>query len=159
MSEGTSFAQTGKKKKGDKPKTTDKDPKEFDKEYWKDKECYRCGRKGHLATACSVKPLKNEDNDDKSKSGSKASKEFQAKVKKAGAALTQLGEDFDDDLFEVQSHAQLGIVEEVSIGYSFPNPNPNPSQYHINYYLTTNRQCTLCATKTLLLTYASLLTR
>ena len=43
VSEGTSFAQTGKKKKGDKdkPKTTDKDPKEFDKEYWKDKECYR----------------------------------------------------------------------------------------------------------------------
>ena len=53
VSEGTSFAQTGKKKKGDKdkPKTTDKDPKEFDKEYWKDKECNRCGRKGHPATA------------------------------------------------------------------------------------------------------------
>jgi len=31
VSEGTSFAQTGKKKKGDKdkPKTTDKDPKEL----------------------------------------------------------------------------------------------------------------------------------
>ena len=122
VSEGTSFAQTGnKKKKGDKdkPKTTDKDPKEFDKAYWKDKECYRCGRLGHPATACSVKPLKDVDDDDRSKSGSKASKEFQAKVKKAGAALTQLGEDFDDDLFEVQSHAQLGIVEEASNAYSF----------------------------------------
>jgi hypothetical protein len=55
VSEGTSFAQ-GKKKKGDKdkPKTTDKDPKEFDKAYWKDKECYRCGRKGHPATCYSL---------------------------------------------------------------------------------------------------------
>ena len=125
VSEGTSFAQTGKKKKGDKdkPKTTDKDPKEFNKEYWKDKECYRCGKKGHPATACTVKPLKSEDDDDKSKSGSNASKEFrefQSKVKKAGTALAQLGEtDFDDNLFEEQSHAQLGIVEEVSNGYSF----------------------------------------
>ncbi len=64
--------QTGKKKKGDKdkPKTTDKDPKEFDKAYWKDKECYRCGRTGHPASACNVKPLKDaDDDDDKSKSG------------------------------------------------------------------------------------------
>ena len=37
-----------------------------------------------------------------------------------GRWLTQLGKDFDDDLFEVQSHAQLGIVEKkVSNGYSF----------------------------------------
>ena len=35
---------------------------------------------------------------------------------------------------------------------------PNPSQYHTNYYLTTNCQCTLCAIKTSLLIFASLLT-
>ena len=120
-----------RKKKGDKdkPKTADKDPKEFDKEYWKDKECYRCGRKGHPATTCSVKPLKDMEDDDKSKSSSKASKEFQATVKKASAALAQLGErEFDDDLFEVQSHAQLGIVEKVSNGYSFAAKSKSISQ-------------------------------
>ncbi len=63
--EGTAFAQSGKKKKkgGDKEKKpkAPKDPKDFDKEWWKDKECYRCGKKGHPASACSVKPLSNND--------------------------------------------------------------------------------------------------
>jgi hypothetical protein len=69
-SEGTAFAKGGgKKKKGDKDKATSntpKDPKVFDKEWWKDKECYRCGKgkKGHPASACSVKPP--SDDDDKS---------------------------------------------------------------------------------------------
>jgi hypothetical protein len=56
--EGTTFAQSGKKKKkvGDKEKKPEaaKNPKDFDKEWWKDKECYRCGKKGHPASACSV---------------------------------------------------------------------------------------------------------
>ncbi len=47
--EGTAFAQRGKKKKkvGDKEKEPEaaKDPKDFDKEWLKDKECYRCGKK------------------------------------------------------------------------------------------------------------------
>ncbi len=67
ISEGTAFAQSGNKKKkvGDKEKEPEatKDPKDYDKEWWKDKECYKCGKKGHPASACSVKPL--SDNDDK----------------------------------------------------------------------------------------------
>jgi hypothetical protein len=59
--EGTAFVQSDKKKKkggnkAKKPKAP-KDSKDFDKEWWKDKECYRCGKKGHPASACSVKPL------------------------------------------------------------------------------------------------------
>ena len=115
-SEGTAFAQNAakKKKKGDKDKTksdTPKDPKDFDKEWWKDKECYRCGKKGHPATACLVKPP--SDDDDKSscssKSSSKAIAEIQKSMKTIGKAMTQLGEgaDFDEDLFEEQSHAQV----------------------------------------------------
>jgi hypothetical protein len=94
VSEGMSFAQDGKKKKGDKnkAKTDAKDPKDFDKEFWKDKECYRCGKKGHPANACSVKPPKAEDDDDKSKSGSKANKDVIRSLKVAGKALAQLGE-------------------------------------------------------------------
>jgi hypothetical protein len=71
-----------------------------------------------------------EDNDDKSKSGSKASKDFQQKMKKAGAALTQLSEaaEFDNDLFEEQSHAQLGVVE-VTNGYSFATKSKSLSHH------------------------------
>ncbi len=132
-SEGTAFAQSGKKKKkvgnkGKKPKAA-KYPKDFDKEWWKDKECYRCGKKGHHASACSVKPLSN--NDDKlihsSKSASNAMAAIQKSMKTMGKAMTQISEtaDFGDKLFEEQSHAQLGVVNvkdarsEPWSGYEF----------------------------------------
>jgi hypothetical protein len=117
-SEGTAFAQSGKKKKkgGNKEKKPEaaKDPKDFDKEWWKDKECYRCGKKGHPASACSVKPLSN--NDDKSIRSSKLASNTMAAIQKLmktmGKAMTQISEiaDFDDELFEEQLHAQLGVV-------------------------------------------------
>jgi hypothetical protein len=55
-SEGTEFAQGGTKKK--KPKSKDDtDPKnvEYDKEFYKDKDCFQCGKKGHPKAACTVK--------------------------------------------------------------------------------------------------------
>jgi hypothetical protein len=133
ISEGTAFAQSGKKKKkvGDKEKKPKaaKDPKDFDKEWWKDKECYRCGKKGHPASACSVEPLSN--NDDKSirssKSASNAMAAIQKSMKTMGKAMTQISEmtDFDEELFEEQSHVQLGVVSvedarsEPWSGYAF----------------------------------------
>ncbi len=132
-SEGTAFAQSGKKKKkvGDKKKKpkAPKDPKDFDKEWWKDKECYMCGKKGHPASARSVKPLSN--NDDKSicssKSASNAMAAIQKSMKTMGKAMTQISEiaDFDDKFFEEQSHAQLSVVSveaarsEPWSGYAF----------------------------------------
>jgi hypothetical protein len=103
--ESTAFAQSGKKKKKvgskeKKPKAT-KDPKDFDKERWKDKECYRCSKKGHPASACSVKPLSN--NDDKSICSSKSASNAMAAIRKSmktmGKAMTQISEiaDFDDE--------------------------------------------------------------
>jgi hypothetical protein len=131
--EGTAFAQSGKKQKkvGDKEKEPEaaKDPKDFDKEWWKDKECYRCSKKGHPASACSVKLLSN--NDDKlirsSKLASNAMAEIQKSMKAMGKAMNQLGEtaDFDDELFKEQLHAQLSVVSvkdarsEPWSGYSF----------------------------------------
>ena len=94
ISEGTAFAQSGKKKKDDKNKAKsdgkDKDPKDFDKDYWKDKECYRCGKKGHPASACSVKPPKDDNDDSKSasKSGSKINMDVLRKLRATGKALT-----------------------------------------------------------------------
>jgi hypothetical protein len=131
--EGTAFARSGKKKKkvgnkGKKPKAA-KDPKDFDKEWWKDKECYRCGKKGHPSSACSVKPLSN--NDDKlirsSKLASNAMAAIQKSMKSMGKAMTQISEiaNFDNKLFEKQSYAQLGVVSvedarsETRSGYTF----------------------------------------
>ena len=128
-SKGRAFAQSSKKKKGgnkDKAKSNaPKDPKDYDKEWWKDKECYRCGKKGHPATACTVKPP--SDDDDKSswlsKFSSNAITLIQKSMNTMGKAMTQLGKaaNFDNNLFEEQLHAQLGIVsaEWQGLQYSF----------------------------------------
>ena len=56
VSEGASFAQLDNKAP-------------YDKKYWKDKECYNCGKKGHPANHCK-KPKKtrkrDSDNNDRS---------------------------------------------------------------------------------------------
>ncbi len=117
-SEGTAFVQSGRKtKKGDKDEVKSKaakDPKDYDREWWKDKECYRCGKKGHPAAACTVKLPSGDE--DKSSHSSKLASNVMAAIQKSmktmGKAMTQLSEtaDFDNNLFEEQSHAQLGIV-------------------------------------------------
>ncbi len=131
--EGTAFAQSGKKKKKvgnkeKKPQAT-KDPKDFDKEWWKDKECYRCGKKGHPATACSVKLLSDNDNKPirSSKLASNAMAAIQKSMKTMGKTMIQISKivNFDDELFEKQLHAQLGVVSveaarsEPRSGYAF----------------------------------------
>ncbi len=130
---GTAFAQSGKKKKKgankEKKPEAAKDPKDFDKEWWKAKECYRCGKKGHPASACSVKLLSNNDNKSirSSKPPSNAMAAIQKSMKTMGKAMIQISKiaDFDDELFEEQSHAQLGVVSveaarsEPRSGYAF----------------------------------------
>ena len=52
VSEGTSFAQLYNKAL-------------YDKKYWKDKECYNCGKKGHPANHCKKpKKARKRDSDD-----------------------------------------------------------------------------------------------
>jgi hypothetical protein len=64
QSEGTSFVQ-----KGGRGNRVRKDSKlksqPFDKEHWKDKECYKCNKKGHPASHC---PTADANEDDKSSS-------------------------------------------------------------------------------------------
>jgi hypothetical protein len=72
-SEGTSFVQKGGGGKGKgtgKGNGADKGKrKPFNKELWKDKECFKCKEKGHPASHCP-----NADNDDNDKSGSSQAK-------------------------------------------------------------------------------------
>ena len=125
QSEGTAFAQ--KIKKGGAKKSGADDPKtfEFDKDFYKDKECFRCGKKGHPKAACTVKLNKTADDEKSSKSstsskgsGSSADmkKVFGAmdkSLKTFGKAMSQISEDYeilinDDDSIGAQSHAQVG---------------------------------------------------
>jgi hypothetical protein len=63
-SQGTAFAQKGgRPKKGEEKKGSDKpkaEKKDFDKEYFKDLPCFKCGKKGHPQSHC---PTKTNDDD------------------------------------------------------------------------------------------------
>jgi hypothetical protein len=93
-SEGTSFAQRGGRGGGGRGAgSSNQNPESFDKAYWKDKECYNCGKKGHPSNRCPKK--KNADDDDKSSRTSKSSKSThnsiekeQKKLKKSFATLS-----------------------------------------------------------------------
>jgi hypothetical protein len=98
QSEGTSFAQGG----GGRGRGGGDRIESFDKKYWKDKECYRCNKKGHPASHCPEKGKSNDD--DKSvasaaSSVSKLRKDFK-NIKKAfntvNTQLKQLKEDESD---------------------------------------------------------------
>jgi hypothetical protein len=57
-SEGLSFAQKGGRGgRGSKGQGTIT----FDKEYWKDKTCFNCGKKGHPSSSCTKAAIANDD--------------------------------------------------------------------------------------------------
>ncbi len=62
--EGTAFVQkgrnSGKSKKADDGNEEKIALSEYDKEYFKDKMCFRCGKMGHLKSACKAKLTKDD---------------------------------------------------------------------------------------------------
>jgi hypothetical protein len=96
QSEGASFAQKGgrqaqrKFSKGN-PSASAK-VQAFDKEYWKDKTCFKCNTTGHPATHC---PSYNDDDDDTKSRSSKAKsvKELKKDMKNMKKAFALLQED------------------------------------------------------------------
>ncbi len=74
QSEGTAFAQK-ENKKGKSKKAEAADPKkvEYDKEFYRDKECFHCGKRGHPKAACTVKMIAADDNKSKKSTVSKIS--------------------------------------------------------------------------------------
>ena len=115
QSEGTSLVQKEDKRKGggkDKDKT-------FDKKYWKDKECYKCHKKGHPASHC---PSTDDDDDKSTKSTSsqassvkKLTKDLKSMKKAFTTVNTQLKQlkeddsDLSDSDSEEDSHFQLSL--------------------------------------------------
>ena len=77
-----------------------------------------------------------------------------------GKAMTQLGEltDFDNELFDKQSHAQLGTVDVKMPGvmseYSFAARKALLLDEYL--LLDTNLLCTLCATPRMWTTFGDL---
>jgi hypothetical protein len=69
--QGTAFAQKkGRPKKGKEKKESDKpkaEKKDFDKEYFKDLPCFKCGKKGHPQLHCPTKTNDDEDSSISSK--------------------------------------------------------------------------------------------
>ena len=105
-SEGTAFAQKGqkaKKKSDEKKKDESKDDKsKTDKDFWKDKQCFICDKKGHPASKCPSKKKKSTDSDDSSIS-SKSDKVDQLE-KKFKKQFTQLKAQLkaDDEISELE---------------------------------------------------------
>jgi hypothetical protein len=118
QSEGTSFAQRSRRG-GGRGRSSDngKSHNNVDKEYWKDKTCYKCEKWGGAANKCPEKS--NNDNDKKSVASTASSvkklKKYFKSMKKAFTTVnTQLeklkeadsdlsGSEDDDD----QSHFQM----------------------------------------------------
>ncbi len=72
----------------------------------------RCGKKGHPASACSIKPLSNNDDESirSSKSASNAMATIQKSMKTMDKAMTQISKiaDFDDELLK-SSHMHNSV--------------------------------------------------
>jgi hypothetical protein len=95
QSEGTAFAQKETKKGKSKSKKADSaDPKqvEFNKDFYKDRAHFRCGKTGHPKAACTVKIVAAGNDKSTKSSDSKASSLMgsTADVGKCSLQLTRL---------------------------------------------------------------------
>jgi hypothetical protein len=153
-SEGTAFAQGGTKKKMKKNKN-DTDPKnvEYHKEFYKDKDCFQCGKKGHPKAACTVKMVPADEAKSTKPASSTKSELSKALLKEVGITLSSINNAFktigkalsqvhneigtlaDDESFKEQSHNQIGMVMCGSKSYSFAT-----SKFSMRNHLLLNNQ-------------------
>lgn len=115
-SEGTSFAQKGGGK-GNKNNST------YDKDYWKDKECFNCHKIGHPANHCPENPDKQEDDaksvsskTSKASHSSRSSKgsinKLQRKLKKSFATLTTTQTALATKIDEMNEESSISSSED-----------------------------------------------
>jgi hypothetical protein len=117
-SEGTSFTHKSGRGGGNRSSNGNgkgHDSSTYDKKYWKDKECYKCHKKGHPATHCNKKPSDDDGRSTASAASSvKKLKKYLKFIKKAfttvSTHLTQLKEadsDISESEGEEASHFQV----------------------------------------------------
>jgi hypothetical protein len=122
-SEGTAFAQKGKKSgKKDKDKEKDesksKDGQSEKKETSENVKCFICDKKGHMANKCPKKKLLNDADDSSVSTKSSKSKldELEKIVKKTNKQFTQLkaqledSDNDDDDSDKEHSHSSRWLT-------------------------------------------------
>jgi hypothetical protein len=117
-SEGTSFAQKSGRGVGNQSSNGNGkgyDSSAYDKKYWKDKECYKCHKKGHPATHYPKKP--SDDNDRSTASTASSVKKLNKDIKSIKKAFTTVNtqraqlKEADSDISELEgeeaSHFQV----------------------------------------------------
>ena len=112
-SKGTAFTQTkGKKKSEDKKKADEKhkdaEEKAPKKNFFKDRECFICNKKGHPAAKCPSRKKDKDSNDSTISSKLDKIDDLEKKMKKQFTQLkAQLEEDDEDSDSDAQLHFQF----------------------------------------------------
>ncbi len=163
--QGTAFAQKGgQSKKGEEKKGSNKpkaEKKDFDKEYFKDLPCFKCGKKGHPQLHCPTKTA--DDNDSSissrlsrsSKSGRKPKiKDFENQFKNFKKSFAQLISaqegDSDSDSSEKMSHFQYGsringggCLPKALMDMAFKQSNKGLQGFDLRGVVLLNNQLTV----------------
>jgi hypothetical protein len=88
-SEGTSFTQKSVRGGGNRGRNCNEKRHEsstYDKKYWKDKECYKCHKKGHPAAHYPKKP--SDDDYRSTESTARSAKKLKKDLKSINKAFT-----------------------------------------------------------------------
>ena len=122
QSEGVAFVQrSGKAGKGGNQGAGIDPKKPYDKEYWKDKDCFNCGEKGHPASHCTKKDNEDDAKTTVSAASAKQVKKLTKEIKGMKKAFTTVSTELqqikenqeasdisDSDSNEESSHFQFG---------------------------------------------------
>jgi hypothetical protein len=150
-SEGIAFVQGGGRGRGGRGggRTTPLRP--YDKEYWKDKECYKCHKKGHPSSHCSKK---SQDDDEHSRSTKSSQAEginkMQKKLKKTFATLETKIEELskESDLSSSESEEE---TSNFQCEYLFTQTCKSSKNLFYEQVLLKQSQISLDLTKVILL--------
>ena len=140
-SHGGSFLQKGSHAKGKQGKKPF-----YDKEYWSDKTCNRCGELGHPGWSGACEPhnkkKQKKQDDDKSTRSSKSSSsiaKMQKKIKQVGKTFANLKKDLEQikedesDLSDSDSESEDGDEDEASyLNFSMPTPKAHKKAQQIH---------------------------